>query len=73
MAVRERQSDGTIQRVSYHGRPARGPGAVEAHQGTMVERNESWMNVYCSAPTRRSLYSTVPPPSQCMVSLTISH
>ena len=53
MAEREKQSGGTTQRVSSLGRPSGGPGAVEAQPGTIVGRNESWVNVYCSLTNAR--------------------
>ena len=71
MAEREMQSDGITQRASCHGGPARGPEAVEVHQGTMIERNGSWMNVYGSISACHALYPTALVSSQCMVGLTI--
>lgn len=71
MAEREMRSDGITRTVSCRVCPARGPEAVEVHQGTMIERNGSWMNVYGSIPSCHSLYLTALVSSQCMVGLTI--
>ena len=71
MAEREMRSDSITRTVSCRVCPARGPEAVEVHQGTTIERNGSWMNVYGSIPACHSLYPTAWVSSQCMVGLTI--
>ena len=71
MVEREMQSDGITRKVFCRVCPARGPEAVEVRQGTMIERNGSWMNVYGSISACHALYPTALVSSQCMIGLTI--